>query len=140
MNSETPYSQNNNIPSSPPPSFRSHVSSRRSSGQHHASESDAERSLADAFAGPTDDEEEEDEHNDQARLVRQSEVSGDDELRSGNTHRRVTELPTFTSSSSRVYGGGNGSTRDGVFANLSAKPIAGEDLEEKPPVSCSALV
>ena len=51
--------------------------------------------------------------------------------------RRTTELPTFntqTPASGRVYGGGNG----GVWANLSAKPTRGEDLEEKPPVRTSA--
>ena len=49
----------------------------------------------------------------------------------------MTEIPTFTpggSAGGRVYGGGS-STNDGVFANITAKPRAGEDLEEKPPVS-----
>jgi hypothetical protein len=47
--------------------------------------------------------------------------------------RRVTQLPIFGGSarSDRTYGAGQ---NDGVFANLSAKPTRGEDLEEKPPV------
>jgi hypothetical protein len=43
--------------------------------------------------------------------------------------RRVTELPAFRPMPT--------STRatDGVFANLSAKPERGEQLDDKPPVS-----
>lgn len=44
--------------------------------------------------------------------------------------RRVTELPSFTTSRSV-----NRPTNDGVFANLSAKLERGEQSEEKPPVS-----
>jgi hypothetical protein len=49
--------------------------------------------------------------------------------------RRPTHLPEFAPPrpAGRVYGGGSGS--DGVFANLSAKPEAGEKTEEHPPVS-----
>lgn len=48
--------------------------------------------------------------------------------------RQVTALPTFVpTQGERVYGAGN--QADGVFANLSAKPEAGEKLEEHPPVS-----
>jgi len=49
--------------------------------------------------------------------------------------RRPTHLPVFAEparANGRVYGGGSGS--DGVFANLSAKPEAGEKTEEHPPV------
>jgi hypothetical protein len=47
--------------------------------------------------------------------------------------RRTTHLPAFTPpTAGRVYGSGSGA--DGVFANLSAKPEAGEKLEEHPPV------
>jgi hypothetical protein len=51
--------------------------------------------------------------------------------------RRPTHLPEFAPPrpTGRVYGGGSGS--DGVFANLSAKPEAGEKTEEHPPVSIS---
>jgi hypothetical protein len=53
---------------------------------------------------------------------------------------RSTYLPAFApagrgTTPGRVYGGGSGS--DGVFANLSAKPEAGEKTEEHPPV-CSS--
>jgi len=44
---------------------------------------------------------------------------------------RVTQYPAFATTTSRVYGGGN--ANDGVFANLSAKPTHGEELDEKPP-------
>lgn len=48
--------------------------------------------------------------------------------------RRVTQLPVFppATRTGRIYGGGN---TDGVFANMSAKPVAGEEVDEKPPVS-----
>ena len=48
--------------------------------------------------------------------------------------RRVTELPSFTSTATRPRQprGGN----DGVFANLAAKPERGDNVDEKPPV-CS---
>ena len=52
--------------------------------------------------------------------------------------RRVTHLPVFNTtapSSGRIYGGGQ---NDGVFANLSAKPTRGEEVEEKPPVRTQA--
>ncbi|PMD42532.1 putative metal homeostatis protein BSD2 [Hyaloscypha variabilis F] len=47
--------------------------------------------------------------------------------------RRPTHLPEFAPPrpTGRIYGGGSGS--DGVFANLSAKPEAGEKTEEHPP-------
>lgn len=51
--------------------------------------------------------------------------------------REVTRLPVATPTSTRVYGGGSGS--DGVFANLAAKPEAGEKTEEHPPVSAVCL-
>ncbi|PNS21231.1 hypothetical protein CAC42_1010 [Sphaceloma murrayae] len=116
------------VPHSPPPSFRSHASSRRSSTQH-AVEPEVERSLDDAFGGSHESEDEDEESR---RLVR-SETA-----RPGQVERRVTEFPSVSLSgaaagSGRVYGGGS-STRDGVFANISAKPVAGvDDLEEKPP-------
>lgn len=122
------------IPSSPPPSFRSRASSRRNSAQHD--ETEAERSLEDAFAGPEDDESDDEDHSDSRRLVRSSDRTSEDVPAPGNVQRRVTDIPTFPASGStggRVYGGGNG-TRDGVFANISAKPRPGEELEEKPPV------
>jgi hypothetical protein len=62
----------------------------------------------------------------------QNATDGSDAPRIG-IERRVTQLPVFTpqpNTTGRVYGGGQ---NDGVFANLSAKPTRGEELEEKPP-------
>lgn len=42
-------------------------------------------------------------------------------------------LPSFAPSSSHGRQVGNSQANDGVFANLNAKPRAGEDAEEKPP-------
>lgn len=69
------------------------------------------------------------------------EDSGSPVIRQG-IERRVTQLPVFQNQSteprsSRVYGGGN---NDGVWANLSAKPTRGEDVDEKPPVCTSVLL
>jgi hypothetical protein len=55
--------------------------------------------------------------------------------------RRVTQLPVFPPATNargaRIYGGGN---NDGVFANMSAKPVPGEEVDEKPPVSVQKTV
>lgn len=53
-----------------------------------------------------------------------------------STQRRGTILPTFTTPvNSRVVG--TGSSNDGVFANLNAKPERAEKQEEDlPPVCC----
>jgi len=112
---------------------------------------DAERTLADAFDEVESDEEEGDGMDDRQRLMRANPSSpssdgedhglnrsGDDEVRPGGMERRMTQLPVFTpqpataggAGRGRIYGGGQ---NDGVFANLSAKPTRGEDLEEKPP-------
>jgi hypothetical protein len=141
------------IPNSPPPSFRSRASSP--SSRHHNAESeplvsDADRTLADTFDSPSDDEESDDEGSDglddRQRLMRGnpngSQESNDSESNAQDDAapqrqsmpRRITQLPVFTPqpvSSGRVYGGGS---NDGVFANLSAKPTRGEQDEEKPPV------
>lgn len=124
------------LPNSPPPSFRSRASSRRTSLQNSQTQTEAERSLADAFAGPPDDESD-DENESSRRLVQDSDR--DSSARPGNIQRRVTEIPTFDNTvnaspnTGRVYGGGSSSTRDGVFANLSAKPTRQDQDEEKPP-------
>ena len=129
-----------NYPTSPPPSFRSRNSSRRQS-RDDVRQSEEERDLNDAFDAPSDDE---DENQDQRRLIPSSRrASADSHSSSPDTtpsrptgpERRVTEIPVFTPSapsSGRVVGGGS-SANDGVFANITAKPRAGEDLEEKPP-------
>lgn len=127
------------IPSSPPPSFRSRVSSRRGSDAHNGHEEEVERSLDDAFGGAHDSDDEA-ENQESHRLVTQSESA--DSPRPGNLQRRVTEFPGATpipTTTPRVYGGGS-STRDGVFANISAKPSRDDDLEEKPPVSLFAYL
>ncbi|QIX00771.1 hypothetical protein AMS68_006288 [Peltaster fructicola] len=125
------------IPNSPPPSFRSHASSRRASRDE---QSEQDRNLHDAFDAPSDSEDEEDDTARSQRRLISRRTSGFDSPINGTapsaeeqTISPVAERPTYTTSapSGRVYGGGN--VTDGVFANLSAKPRAGEDLEEKPP-------
>jgi hypothetical protein len=131
------------IPNSPPPSFRSYPSSRRTS-RHDIRQSEEERDLDDAFDAPSDDEADEDTR-DRQRLVRSDDASSsadaDAAAQSNNTarpeqpRRTVTALPTFVSASSSGRPAGNSYANDGVFANLAAKPTVGEELEEKPPVS-----
>lgn len=132
------------IPDSPPPSFRSRASSRRNSAEHHEEDhEDNDRTLDDAFAAPSDDESDNDEPQDSQRLVRTDErrqtdtASGVAAPPTRSLDRRVTEINMFMPggrSTGRVYGGGSGTTSDGVFSNISAKPTRGEELEEKPPV------
>ncbi|KEF62050.1 uncharacterized protein A1O9_00022 [Exophiala aquamarina CBS 119918] len=114
------------IPYSPPPSFRSRTSSpssRRLLAQDPLAH-DPDHDLQDAF----DDGEASDAENDgddRQRLMRAEPATP---LPPTTVERRVTELPAFRpmpSSASRPT--------DGVFANLSAKPERGEQLEEKPP-------
>jgi hypothetical protein len=127
------------VPSSPPPSFRSHESSRRASRENEH-ESEQERNLNDAFDAPSDDESDDEHPHDQRWLIPSNTTasqqdSTDTSRRPTAPERRVTEIPVFappTSSSGRVVGGGN-QANDGVWANLNAKPRPGEDLEEKPP-------
>ncbi|KAL1303244.1 hypothetical protein AAFC00_006658 [Neodothiora populina] len=141
-----PQSQSS-IPDSPPPSFRSRVSSRRtSSEQQRLHNEEHDRDLDDAFAAPSDDESDNDDQDaaSSRRLVRsddraESTTSGHGEgtVNGRSIDRRVTEINMFMPGASqggapRVYGGGQ-STNDGVFANISAKPTPGEELEEKPP-------
>lgn len=104
---------------------------------------DADRTLADAFGSDDDDSDDEngDGMDDRQRLMRGQpespplEQSENDTARPGVV-RQVTQFPVFQPTpgvgrTGQVYGGGQ---NDGVFANLSAKPTRGEDLEEKPPV------
>jgi hypothetical protein len=131
---ESQYSEYE-IPNSPPPSFRSRSPSPR--------ESAADRELNDTFDSPSDDEDEdEDGHGhgegqgDRQRLIHSSSASERAHPQTSPTNesrpveRRVTQLPVFAPST--IYGGGGGN--DGVFANLSAKPTRGEEMDEKPPV------
>lgn len=94
--------------------------------------------LADTFDAPSDDDDESDDEAHRRLDDRQRVLSGRP-ADAQSTHSPDTTAPqeprvynTAVPTSSRVYGGGSSS--DGVFANLSAKPQAGEsDLEEKPP-------
>lgn len=121
------------IPSSPPPSFRSRASSRRGSRDD---QSEQERNLNDAFDAPSDSEDEDDETiHSQRRLIARTNsdlTSRSEEVSEPQPEiqRTVTQIPAFAPPG-RVYGGGNAT--DGVFANLSAKPRPGDDVEEKPP-------
>lgn len=146
------------IPHSPPPSFRSRASSpttRHLLAEHDPLVSDADRTLADTFDSPSDDEDDEyarQHGDDRQRLMRassservsgadgQAPSSGADPAPRDGLQRRVTEFPSFVPQpGGRVYGGGS-MANDGVFANLSAKPTRGDTdhVEEKPPV-CRAL-
>jgi hypothetical protein len=136
---EGPYTPHP-IPDSPPPSFRSRASSPLS--RHDPLRSDADRELADTFDSPSDDEGSDDDHdadtNDRQRLITSTSPTGDHVTNTPMSpalpvERRVTQLPVFAPRSGQTYG--SGGANDGVFANLSAKPTRGEDLDEKPPVS-----
>nr|OQO31709.1 hypothetical protein B0A51_01057 [Rachicladosporium sp. CCFEE 5018] len=131
------------LPDSPPPSFRSRASSRRQSPDGNAPRSEEERNMHDAFDALSDDEDENDDARDQRRLIPHSpsgtlpettQTQVEEAARPTIPQRRVTEIPIFAAPppGGRVYGGGSGAN-DGVFANISAKPRPGEDLEEKPP-------
>lgn len=142
--SRSPYP----IPNSPPPSFHSRASSPSGGANRRLLSddplhNDTDRTLADTFDSPSDEEDSDDEDgdgmDDRQRLMRgQPDTSAHDEdstpaPRQG-VQRRVTQLPVFNTQAptpGRIYGGGQ---NDGVWANLSAKPTRGEDVEEKPPV------
>jgi len=136
------------VPSSPPPSFHSRASSPSSRRllRQDSVEQAADRDLADTF----DDGEESDAENDgddRQRLMRAdssrstsanipetSPPSQSQVAQPPRIERRVTEIPAFRSQdSTRTIPGGPKPTNDGVFANLSAKPTAGESLDDKPP-------
>lgn len=111
--------------------------------------STVDQNLADTFDADGSDSDEENDGDDRQRLMRGTPTSSSTEqLNTQSTttsetprpppiERRPTHLPEFAPPrpTGRVYGGGSGS--DGVFANLSAKPEAGEKTEEHPPVSIS---
>lgn len=133
------------IPNSPPPSFRSHNSSRRNSAQHnHHHDQDADRDIDDAFAAPSDDEDDRDAPDaDRQRLVQTNDLDSAEPaapVQPPRLGRRVTEINMFLPGGSRSNNittttiGGGSSANDGVFANISAKPTRGEELDEKPPV------
>lgn len=142
------------VPSSPPPSFRSRVSSP--SSRHLLSEdpitTEAERTLADTFDDGSDsDDDGHNEGDDRQRLMRANTLQSEPEQRvvqnidSPNLAGTVTRLPVVVASVSsnaptRPFSGAApfstfSHSNDGVFANLNAKPERGEKLEEQPPVS-----
>lgn len=104
---------------------------------HDSTHSDEARDLDDAFGAPSDDEDDDDDDTrDRRRLILDNDTTtttaGSPVTRPGGPERATTQIPSFVSGSSsgRVVGAGS---NDGVWANLNAKPRAGEDLEEKPP-------
>ena len=137
------------IPISPPPSFRSHESSPRNSHErerraHNRTQSSISDPLADAFDADGSDSDEDNDGDDRQRLMRGTptdsssnrEPSSPAEGSGGAIQladARDTPRPVGgTAVQGRVYGGGSG---DGVWANLNAKPERGEKLiEEHPPV------
>jgi hypothetical protein len=135
------------IPNSPPPSFRSRASSptsRRLLNQDPLFPGSDRDHLEDTFDDGEDSDAEND-GDDRQRLMRGDGAHADQDgtpstsptpaVRSAPPiERRVTELPAF-----RPMPQSRGAT-DGVFANLSAKPEPGQQLEEKPPVSPHATL
>ncbi|KAK5086853.1 hypothetical protein LTS08_008260 [Lithohypha guttulata] len=150
-NSPTSPSSNQQhaVPSSPPPSFHSRASSpssRRLLRQDPLNNA-ADHELADAFGddGASDDENEPDDRQrlmraDTSRSISLADTGSAAQAPTATTdapriERRVTEIPAFRlPTSSRVIPGVTAPrSSDGVFANMSAKPAAGETLDDKPP-------
>lgn len=132
------------IPASPPPSFHS----RDSSPGRPTPRDYADSTLTDAFDDGSENEG--DEATASRRRLIGSERSASPRGRNPSDRptvameRRTTQLPVFpianvaattpmtgANTPRRVVGGGTGN--DGVFANLSAKPGTGEEMDEKPP-------
>lgn len=125
---------------SPPPSFHSRASSLHRAERQNLI-SDEDRTLADTFETPSDDESD-DETNTRRLDDRQRVMSGRPHNDSSpptptspdgrpGVERRVTQLPVYpaTTNNNRPA-----PVHDGVFANLSAKPSPSDDaLDEKPP-------
>lgn len=123
------------VPNSPPPSFRSRASSRRTSRDDLPHRAEADHDLDDAFAAPSDDDSDDEDARDRRRLIHNTETNTGGEIslpRPDGPERQVTQFPAAAqgSSSGRVIGAGQ---TDGVFSNISAKPRPGDDVEEKPP-------
>lgn len=126
-------------PASPPPSFRSRGSSPSSRRllQEDLRHDDTDHALADAFDDGTESDT---ENNEESRQwLRRPEASRSTTEQYGvatpstepaRIERRITQIPAFTPPTTQS---GTRSTNDGVFANLSAKPTAGESLDDKPP-------
>jgi hypothetical protein len=142
-------------PSSPPPSFHSRSSSPTSRlvSSQDPLHSEADQTLADAFRDDGRESDAEEEPDDRQRLMRGNNnqpwgLNGPDTGNAENgqqrpvLQRRYTQIPAFnqpTAASARVIRGA-GTTNDGVFANLAAKPERGEKDEDLPPVRLSILL
>lgn len=117
-------------PNSPPPSFHSRNSST-------TRRNDVNPDLADAF---DDYDASDDETDDRQRLVRRNSTPSSGSTGVATPQTSITEgqatapIDVAGSGSRRVMGGGNG--RDGVFANMSARPERVQETEkdEQPPV------
>lgn len=135
---DTHHNAQRQVPSSPPPPFRSRASSigSRRHGSHHSPEP-VDQTLEDTFdAGPNADDEHNALEDDRQRLIHDAAVAHDQiqGTRPG-VSRNITVLPSFFTSNRSRQTGPSAMSNDGVFANLSAKPEKGEKLEEQPPVS-----
>ncbi|WPH04310.1 Hypothetical protein R9X50_00719900 [Acrodontium crateriforme] len=128
------------IPNSPPPSFRSRASSRRTS-RENSRENEEAQDLNDAFDAPSDEEDDDQNSRDRRRLMpdndsptarsRAASDSSTQSERPTGPLRATIQIPVFEPAA--PSGRAVGSASDGVFANIAAKPQAGDDLEEKPP-------
>ncbi|KAG5303589.1 metal homeostatis protein bsd2 [Histoplasma capsulatum G186AR] len=138
------------VPSSPPPSFHSRSSSppsRRVLSQDPL-HSEADQTLADTFGDDDEDSDAEDGVDDRQRLMRGNTSPQGNSVSTnfgsgGNGAQpqavsaagNVTQAafnPPISTSSRTIRGAGT--TNDGVFANLAAKPERGEKTEDLPPV------
>ncbi|KAI9816938.1 MAG: hypothetical protein M1826_001710 [Phylliscum demangeonii] len=142
-------------PASPPPSFHSRTPSPardRRLAAHDPLISDAERALAASFDSGSDNDDDADEPADGGARRRPTDVAGASfgsvlypgsgnaapEADGGGSRRdmprRGTVFPGHVPSTTTAAGRGiPRTTNDGVFANLSAKPVPGEKNEEQPP-------
>ena len=144
----------NSIPSSPPPSFRSKASSPSSRHllfHEDPATTDAERTLADTFDDGSDSDAEGNSGDDRQRLMRSNTVQSIADSRTvhdggrPDIQRMVTQFPPSlphvpVDASAGPYArsapySSFSHSNDGVFANLNAKPERGEKVEEQPPVS-----
>jgi hypothetical protein len=133
------------VPASPPPPFSSRPASPTQSqsllSRHDPLADDAERTLAETFDSPSDDDDDDDgddeEQGARRRLVRPDEQESRSAPPNPPVERRVTQYPVFAPTTTRLYGSGR--ANDGVFANLSAKPSQGDEVDEKPPVCLAPI-
>ncbi|KAL2368292.1 metal homeostatis protein bsd2 [Blastomyces gilchristii SLH14081] len=137
------------IPTSPPPSFHSRSPSPPSRRllSHDPLHSEADQTLVDTFGDDDEDSDAEDGTDDRQRLMRGSTSPPGD---NGSTHfgrggnggqsqgvsttgnmAQAAFNPPVSTSSRTIHGAGT--TNDGVFANLAAKPERGEKTEDLPP-------